>query len=297
MAGAVLSACAPDDNVRPDGRQRAHSGAVRVVVGSVSALDWMTWLGQLSCVAAIPQHAARYANGLPEGFLDPSAPLPQFAKFRAEALLAHEPQLVVCDGYQNAFTVRALRRAGVAVCVLKNLRDFASLEANARLVVEALRAAGLSTLEVAPTIARLRGQREAVHEGASSKAVSVLPYYDLGGKVSTAGIGTSEDLLLTLAGLENHARTLGLRGHASTPIERVLERQPDWILVSQGPQRAGLMARPRFGKLAAVRAGRVLELPPRLRQANSPYVIEAARTLRRQLVERSKGGKRSGRAR
>lgn len=285
-AGALIllcvfgQACSRDAPALPDkGVSAQPSGAL---AASTGALDWLTWLDCLDLVCAVPQHALRYANGLPDEFL--SAERPRFANFRAEALLVHRPRLVICDAYQNALTVRALERAGVQVCVLRAIRSFEDLEENARSIVHALGAADLRAITAETVVARLRDERDALARSKSAAApTSVLPYYELGGQISTAGRGTSEDLVLTLAGARNHAASLGLEGHARVPIESLLRDAPEAILVSAGPQREALLARARMASFEAVKQRRFVVLSPRLRQANSPYLLEAARQVRKQL--------------
>lgn len=253
----------------------------RVVAASAGALDWLTWTGVLESVVAVPQQAERYSNGWSQALV--ARRLPRFANFRAEVLLGFTPDLVVCDGYQNPLTVRALEQARVRVCSLRPLRTLEDLDTNLAALIDTLSPSLLSDDASARLLARLQRERDELLERGDIAGATVLPYYELGGSVSSAGRGTSESVLLELVGAVNHAETLGLEGHGRLPFEQMLANPPVWILASDGPQLAALRARARMRTLEACQRGRILLLPSRLRQANSPFVFEAARRLRAQL--------------
>ncbi|MCA8971655.1 MAG: hypothetical protein KDC95_17820 [Planctomycetes bacterium] len=288
FVGISLVGCLVSCDAQPDRNSPSRSPGdrrPRIVAGSAAALDWLAWLSLLDetsiDVVGVPVQAERYANGLPpDGLVDRAE---TFANFRAEALLRFEPDLVLCDDYQNPLTIRALESAGVSVRTLLPVRTFDDLEANLTRVLAALDGQRTGIADGRSAKRRLQEERDALAAMRPASRARVLPYYDLGGQVSSAGNGTSEALLLGLAGATDVACELGLAGHGKVSIERLLSVDVDWFLVSEGTQVASLRRRASLASLRAMREERFLVLSSRLRQANSPYVLEAARRVRSML--------------
>ncbi|MCB9890015.1 MAG: ABC transporter substrate-binding protein [Planctomycetes bacterium] len=272
-------------------------GRPRIVAGSAAALDWLAWLALLDeqsiDIVGVPVQAERYANGLPpDGFVDRAE---TFANFRAEALLRFDPDLVLCDDYQSPLTIRALESAGVAVVTLLPVRTFEDLETNLTRVIMALDEQRTGIVDGHRARLRLLEERNALFAMGPATRARVLPYYDLGGQVSSAGEGTSEALLLRLAGAIDIACELGLQGHGKVSIERLLSIDVDWFLVSEGAQVASLRRRASLAPLRAMREESFLVLSSRLRQASSPYVLEAARRVRSMLDRAARATSDAGR--
>lgn len=273
---------------------------MRVVAASAAAVDWCSWLGLFDDeaglrVVAVPTQALRYANSLPPDF---EARFPGFAKFRAEVLFGFEPDLVICDDYQNALTIEALRRAGTEVVTLEAIRGFEDLRTNLVRLGRALEAS-VASQRVAEAAERLEAERRALELQVAAGTESwtkwrVLPCYELGGHIASAGRGSSEALLLELAGVANVATDLGLVGHDKVRLERLLEVDVDCFLVSDEKDIEGLRRRPALAQVAAMREERFVVLDARLRQANSPFVLTAARALRAQLELLANPGTRDG---
>jgi iron complex transport system substrate-binding protein len=198
----------------------------------------------------------------------------------AEAILAHRPDLVVLAPYVPAEVRVVLGRARVRVVTLVEVRGTADVREN-------LRRLGAATARSARADALVSALDRAL--AALERATRDVPRRPevlaaAGGFV--AGPGTQIDDLIRLSGGRNAAVRLGVRGHARVDPEVVLRADPEQVLV-EAPDAAAARARaaadPVLGRLAAVRAGRVLYLPRAELSCASHHLPRAARTLLRQL--------------
>ncbi len=273
----VLSACG-DQATRPE-VQTTTELAKRVLPASSSALDYLLWMGAEDRVIAFPTQALEYGNGIqPE--LERSA-LPRFSRFEAELCLMHRPDLVVCDASQSEETRNAIRKNGIRVLVLAELRTWKDLVENLSRVSGAL----FSEARVKALQSRLEKARASLADSTTKRAdgalkkTSVLLYADFGASPWTAGKHTAMDIAIRLAGLVNQAAAYGLDGHAKLDPELLLARPPDLLITSERPGRAALRSSQSVRQLRLLDEGRVLEISARLLNANSPYLIELAKRL------------------
>ena len=229
--------------------------------------------------AAIPDKAFEY------GFLELS---PEewkgktFGRYVGETVLALEPDVVVTHAWQNADATAVVRRSGVRVVELPDLRSYDDVLATLELLGRELGAeerarelraeldARCAALDARPKPARRR----------------VLPYSNFGSTGWTAGKGTTADVFIRLAGLVNAAAEAGLEGHVNLDNERLLAIDPDYILVGTAPRDPGysigaeyLRSEPSLQGLRAIRDGRVIVLTAKLVNASSHHVVDAAEAL------------------
>ncbi|GEM_PF-6914342 len=283
-AGLVLLpiSCGPKDPGN-DFQPRRVRTTQKIVASSVNGVDFLAWLGRSDLLAAIPAQVLRYGCA----WRDPSLrrgleELPRFRSFRVEEVLALEPDLVLADSSQSPEVCEELRRRGIEVLVLAPVRDYPSLERELGRVVIGI---GGGRADVRAARRRLRDSFKAARKSALRKPISVLPLSGFGTALWTAGNGSLADWMIRLAGAENAARALGIEGHARISAEAILRTDPEWVLVEEG-ERGGVWNRfPALKSLPAIREGRILRLSPRLRNAASPYVFEAAVELAKQLGE------------
>lgn len=257
---------------------QATPGRMRLVPGCASAVDYLTYLGVVEEIVALPQQALKYANGLSPQFV---ARTPRFAVFSAETILTHQPGLVLCDWYQVGDTTAALERHGTRVVPLGVVKAVEDIARNLERVGQAVG----RRREAAAKAEALRAEAAGLAATWPVERPTVLPYFDHGTGARTAGRDTIEHLMIELAGGRNAAAELGMSGHGRIAVERVLVRPPRFFLTGDGGQVAALRASTALASLGAVREDRILALPSRHRNASSPYLLQAARSLRRMLEE------------
>jgi ABC-type Fe3+-hydroxamate transport system substrate-binding protein len=92
--------------------------------------------------------------------------------------------------------------------------------------------------------------------------------------------------MIRLAGLRNAAAESGIEGHSSLDFERLIEIDPDVIVVSRpatgeegSATREILVSTPALARIAAVREGRIAVLSAALLSADSPRLVDAAEAL------------------
>jgi iron complex transport system substrate-binding protein len=258
----------------------------RVVPANAAAVDLVARLVGPERVAALPEVAFEYSflSTAPAGWED----LPRFQGYTAETVIGAQADLVVSHGWQSLETTSLLRARSIAVLVLAPPDDWQD-------VLEALQLCGraLGNERGAAEIAADLAARARRLEGAAPRELRrALSYTNFGSGGWVAGTGTTADIMFGLAGLTNAARQAGIEGHAALDIEKLLEIDPDWIVVqgaadgSPGPTAGYLAAQETLARLAAVRAGRVIPLPPRLFTTSSIELLRGAELLSEALRAR-----------
>lgn len=250
-----------------------------IIAGNASVLDGLAALVEPERIAALPDTALRYSLLAedPAGFGE----LPRLESFEAEAILAPRPDLVLVHGYQRGTTVDRVLERGVPLVVLPAVTSWTDtlegLHTLARLVGEEERGARL--------VDDLEERRRRLQEPAARSGLTVLPYGNYGAGGSTAGAGTTWQVMIELAGMRNAATEAGLVGHPGIDFEQILAIRPDFFLVGDGTDgEAGsaetvLRAEAALGSLEAVREGRFLRLPEALYSTSSHHVLTAAEAL------------------
>jgi len=266
----MLLACSP---------RKDAEGGQGLLPGNASALDYLDLLGLQDRILALPRTVDGYSDFLkrhPE-----AARLPRLIDFKAEAILALKPSLVLSDATQSPETRDYLERAGIRVLILRTFRTLDDGRANLELIAEAL------GIDAGPLIRELLKKERTLRSLSRDEAHAprVLPWVYYGESHWTAGRGTGADYALRLAGSRNVARQLGLVGHKEIPIEFILDSDPDAILVGDASFAARLRHHPRLKNLRCLEKDRILLLAPSLSSCNSPFLIDAAAEIRRQLLE------------
>ena len=265
---ATALACAP--------RERAATKA-GLLPGNASALDYLDLLGLSDRIRALPRTVDGYSDFLarhPE-----SSSLPRWSDFKAETILALRPTLVISDATQAPETRDYLERVGVPVVLLEPFRDLASGIANLERIAKVL------DLDAGPVIRRLQAREKQLQEEQAPgvNGPRILPWVYYGESHWTAGRGTGAAYAIDLAGGRDVAVQLGITGHQEISIETILDADPDVMLISDAAMEARLRHHPRLEQLRCIQASRIVRLSPSLASCNSPYLIEAAVELRRQL--------------
>ena len=262
-------ACAPRE------KRTASNG---LLPGNASALDYLDLLGLEGRIMALPRTVDGYSKFLQR---HPSADnLPRLADFKAETILSLQPGLVLSDATQSPETRAYLTRVGIPVLILAPFRSLADGKRNLELIAKEL------DLDAGPTITALERREQELRSLVADpkQGPRVLPWVYYGESHWTAGVGTGADYALDLAGARNVARQLGLSGHKEIPIEVLLKCDPDALLVSDPTMAKRLREHPRLKDLRCLEKANLIQLDPALASCNSPYLIDAAAEIRRQLL-------------
>lgn len=284
VATALAAACAPGSGDAEGGLDVPWSDATivvgqveRVVPANATAVDVVTELVGPERVAALPATALVYSRLADDAAA--WAHVPRFARYEAEALLALDPDLVLCDALQADATTDVLRGAGVPVLRAPSDEGWDAIDAYVLFVARLLDAepAGRALVDdVAARRARL-AERTAVFPDWTA-----VTYTNSGTGGWTAGSGTSADALLAAAGLANAAAAHGVEGHAPLDYETLITWDPDVIVVSRSHDGASsptadlLRREPALASLRAVRRDRIVTLPPSLYSTVSHRLVDAS---------------------
>lgn len=260
----------------------------RLVLGNSSAVDMVSALIGPERIAAIPSQALRYSRlaGDPELRRKFEA-VPTFGAVTAELVLSFEPDLVLVDPWAAVETVARLREVGVAVLTLPQV-------ANIEDVLESLGTLGqvLGATDEAQALQReLRLRLEELRADAAARAgLRAMSYTNSGAGGWSAGAGTTNHELITLAGLVNASAEAGHRGHVPISFEQLYALDPDFLLVGDyrpgmevGASARYLRAEPALAMLRAVREDRILLVPARLFSASSQEIVGGAEALAREV--------------
>ena len=276
----ILTACTARAPRSPDSAtfEDANGDAVvvsplpvhRIVSIMASATEWLVLMGESSRLVARTDfdHQPEIAS-LPSigGGLDPSA----------ESVAALKPDVVI--GWRNRASSdlqQSLKPFHIPVLsfettdtadVFRNLLRLGALTGQTR------RADSLATA-LRTRLAAIR--RDACPAGATNSPTVLLVLWT--DPPMTAGGGTWLTTMLETACLRNVFADL-TAAWPTISLEAISARQPDWILTSTGQpgQRlAELRSKVGWRDLAAVRAGRVIEIPGDLFARAGPTVADAA---------------------
>jgi iron complex transport system substrate-binding protein len=234
--------------------------------------------GRVACVSSFADDAevSNVAGRFP-------AAIPRLVA-RTEPVIATRPDLVVAAPWNDRGFLSGLASLGVPSVTIAPAEDFAGIE---RALVELGRALGPEAE------ARARGEAAAMNArlAALDRALAAVPAAKRPRVLSlshlvVAGSGTTVDALIRRAGGVNAAAAAGIEGHRKLAAEQILALDPDVLLLGQGldtDAAAVLRAYPLLEATRAARGGHVILLSPRLLTTVTPYLVEGAEQLARQL--------------
>jgi iron complex transport system substrate-binding protein len=194
----------------------------------------------------------------------------------AEEVIARRPDLVVTSSFTPIATRKAYARAGLHVLMLDSPTSVADSERQVMQLADALRLHARGIAMVRRIEIALAKAKPAPGDTARPSALLYLS-----GNLASGG-GTLLDELLRRTGFRDAAADYGLHHTGNLPLEAIIERPPDVILMPS------LEDRP-----SALRADvlqyrtRLALFPRRLENCGGPVIGEAATTLasiRRQIV-------------
>jgi iron complex transport system substrate-binding protein len=266
----------------PEGLDLVLDGPpARVLLGNASSADMITALVGPERLAALPEQAFKYSvlADQPGAF----AGVHTFARFEAEVVLSFDPDLVVVDPWAAIETVARLRELGVKVLSLPAVVALDDVRESLRILGLALGAEEKASALLADLDARVAALRASAPRRAGLRALS---YANSGAGGWSAGLGTTNHELITLAGLENATAQAGRRDHVRMSFEDLYALDPDFLLVGdyhagedEGSTARLLQAEPALADLRAVREHRILLIPARLFSASSQEIVRGAELL------------------
>ena len=281
-ATAAAIACGP--SVEPAAPAEPPGEPLRIVPGNTAAAEFLaTILGDEGAArfAALPEQVDAYSN------LDfkrpPWSSIARFARYEPEPLITLRPDLVVTHAWQSADTTQILRGQGIAVLVLDSARGYEDIRGQIVSLGEAVGAQDRAARAVAGLDERIAKLRESAGRREGLRA---LHYANDGTGGWTAGLDTTADAMIRLAGMRNAASEADLRGHTRLDSERLLLIDPDVLVVGAparddvgSPTKGVLEGVAEYASLAAVKNGRIVVLPAALLSSDSPCLVDAAERL------------------
>jgi iron complex transport system substrate-binding protein len=188
-----------------------------------------------------------------------------------EAILALQPDLVFVTRYTRAETVRLLFAAGIAVVRLSGDSSFKEIKDN---IVTIGRVTGTED-RAGKLLQKLQADREAITAKIKGQPSVRVLFYSLNGY--TAGVGTTVDEVIGVAGGINVAQEAALTGSQKISEELAIGLQADVILLNdfatQGKITPAeqLMQNPNWQHVPAVANKRVYGLQGRWPISDSQY--------------------------
>lgn len=273
----------------PDGNTVAlDAPPTRVVAASAGITELLLALIPKDRIAAVPDHVfTGWATdcGTREDWTGRV-----LHRYRGEAVLGFQPDLVVAQTYQSRDTTRVLRESGVPVMCLPEVTSFEDLVRDVEVLGEAVG----ENSKAASLVANLRRRMRALAADDQRKDVRIISYSDYGTGGWTAGADCSADLMIRLAGMKNAGADSGRSGHWQIDKERLVDLDPDVILVGRdgngrAPAADLLRADALLKGLRAVASGRVVVLPTALWNSTSHHLLDAAESLAK-AVDGVRGG-------
>ena len=254
----------------------------RVFADSATGFDLMLALLPPERFAVVVSTALRYsAVARTPADLPGLEDLPRPEGFHAEDILALGPDLVLVSDWRPPAVPSLLEARGISTVRLPTPTTWEELEELVTFTAEVLAQPEAG----AELLSGLRARKERLGGPSGRGALRVLTYSNFGSSGYCAGAGTSWDLMVRLAGMRNAAAEAGLEGNSAIDLERVLELDPDVLLVSESeeggdsPTLAVLRTHEAARQLRAVQLERWIVLPVHLHATSSHHLLDAAEAL------------------
>ena len=207
--------------------------------------------------------SSNVAGRLPAGAL-------RFRRADLERLVTLSPDLVVVSEYTDADFLALLERSGLHYHRMENLDSFVGIR---RAIQNLGRAVG-EPARAEALVARFDSVLSDLSRRVAGAGRPRVLYWS---DPMTAGENTVISDAIEAAGGTNVGREMGVRGILPVGTERVFLAKPDYVLVGTAPgARQALVSDPLLSQLAAVREGRIIEMPNRLLVTLSQYAAETA---------------------
>lgn len=202
-----------------------------------------------------------------------------FVDRNAEQVISLRPDLVLAARYTKVDLKGLLAETNTPLIVTTDFRNFTEIEANVRLIGQAVGEEGRADA----VIGEMRRKLAAALSRLRPESARLRALYLASGNFS-AGAGTSIHEILTAAGLKNAAAEAGIKGHVKIASEQITQINPDVILIPSGYERyrgfRQLLANDaQLSAVKAIKENRIVEVPARSVLTVSHHVADAVETL------------------
>lgn len=251
----------------------------RIVAGSVLSAEVLLSICPPERIAAIHETAK---DPMFCAVADQVAAFPRHTGPDPEEIISYRPDLVITDSFTRAETQTLLEEAGVTVVRTGMFTTLEDLENNMRGIGYVT---GLDA-EVEELIEGMRDRLAEVAAGAEGRRNWRL--LDLNAAMYSSGTGSTLDDILAHVGARNVAAENGVGEYLRVDIERVLDWDPDVLIVPAIPgeedkERRRILQDPGLRVLRCVQEDRILFVPGALLGSTSHHVAEAALVIAEQL--------------
>ena len=261
----------------------------RLVPANGAVLDFCAALIGPDRVAALPKASLRYSN-IAEADRAPWQALPVMEGLHMEDLVSAKVDLVIAHDWQEASLAPVLKRAGIPVLFLPTVASVDDILRSMHWVAVALNVPDKGVEQ--NTLLRERAAKLAENSKLLTGTTAMV-YSNYGAGGGTSGSGTSYDVMIQLAGLTNAAAAAGIEGNQDLSLEGLLSIQPDFLILSGGPDGSSasfdaLAAQLDNAPLKAVQEKHIILLPPNELTTTSQYLVNAAERMQQQVLTASK---------
>jgi iron complex transport system substrate-binding protein len=282
--GLGLAACGSDDGDTTEtgappaeGNETAASqpeAPERIVSLSPTATEMLFAIGAGDQVVAVDDQSD-FPEGVPTSDLSGYEP-------NLEAIIAYEPDLVVADFLADDI-VSGLESVDAEVLLLPAA---AVLDDTYAQLADLGVATGHED-EAAEVVAGIRADIDEIVAGVPERDEAPTYYHELDDTLYSVTSSTFIGQLYELAGLANVADAAdpdgAFGGYPQLSAEFLVTADPDFVFLADteccGQDASTLAARPGFGNLQAVTAGRVVELSDDVASRWGPRVVDLLRTI------------------
>ena len=257
---------------------RVPDQARRILPATSAAVDLLADLDLHDRVVAIPLAAFSWSVAArePERWSEHTV----LNALEGEAILALKPDLIIAAPWSYQGPLWVARSVNIPVLPLPDAKSWAEVEAGIALAGEAL-----GVPERAQALMENLAARRLALKDADRPSRRMVVYSNFGAGGHTSGTGTTLDLVLTLAGMEN---AVDRKGHCELSLEEILSLNPEVFLTSTGrdmvsPGAEFLRGEPILSHLEAVEKGRIIVLPAEIFSASSHRILDAAEEVARRV--------------
>lgn len=206
-----------------------------------------------------------------------------YPSINTEAVVAMRPDLILAPGVISPEQVKALEDLGLVVFHQRTPKDIEE-------IFEQIRTVGRltgNTEQAEKVVADLQARLAAIEEKARQAATRPKVFYELDAtepsKPWTAGPGSFIDRLITRAGGQNIGASLSSEW-AQISLEELIRQDPDLIILgtaNYGETPEKVKQRPGWGRLRAVREGRIYPIDADLISRPGPRIVDGLEALAR----------------
>ncbi|MGH9843216.1 MAG: ABC transporter substrate-binding protein [Blastocatellia bacterium] len=216
-----------------------------------------------------------------------------FVDRNAEQIISLRPDLVLAARYTKVDLKGLLAETNTPLIITTDFRNFAEIEANVRLIGQAVGEEGRADAVIGEMRQKLAAARSRLRPEQAGRRVMYLASGNF-----TAGAETSIHEILLAAGLKNAAAEAGIKGHVKVASEQITQINPDVILVASGYERDRgfrqlLENDAQLSAVKAIKEKRIIEVPARGVWTVSHHVADAVEILVEAInrLPMTKGGK------